>query len=82
MPSIVVDEGVPFDREDLLQRFQAENIDGRVFFWPLSSLPMFEDCPGNTVAPDLAERSINLPSYHDMAMADIDRVVAAVRSVF
>ena len=82
MPTLVCDRASGVGRDRLLEVFARHNIDGRVFFWPLSSLPMFEHCPGNTVAPDLAERSINLPSYHDLAMADIDRVVAAVRSVF
>ncbi len=82
MPSIVCDAASGVGRDALLQAFAAKDIDGRVFFWPLSSLPMFDACPENTVASDLAERSINLPSYHDMDMADIDRVVAAVRSVF
>src|SRR5690606_14887766 len=49
MPTIVADEGVPFDREALLTDFKSHDIDGRVFFWPLSMLPMFEDQPGNTV---------------------------------
>jgi perosamine synthetase len=43
MPCIVVDEGVPFDWADALARFKQANIDGRVFFWPLSMLPMFDD---------------------------------------
>lgn len=80
MPSIVVDEGVPFDREDLLQRFQAENIDGRVFFWPLTMLPMFEDQPEHTVAYGLWPRAVNLPAYHDLSDADMDRVIACVRA--
>ena len=42
MPSIVVDQEVHFDRDALLADFKADNIDGRVFFWPLSILPMFE----------------------------------------
>ncbi len=41
MPTIVVNEGVPFDREALLTAFRADNIDGRVFFWPLSSTQLF-----------------------------------------
>lgn len=79
MPTIVVDEDVPFDRQALLAAFQADQIDGRVFFWPLSQLPMFEPRPENRVAYGLPARGVNLPSYHDLAEADIDRVVAHVR---
>lgn len=82
MPSIVCDEGSGVERDALLAAFAREDIDGRVFFWPLSSLPMFDTCPGNTVAADLAARGVNLPSYHDMSSEDLARVVSAVRSLF
>ncbi len=82
MPTIVCDPSSGVRREALLEAFSQNDIDGRVFFWPLSSLPMFDTCLNNTVAPDLAARSVNLPSYHDMRMDDVDRVVASVRSVF
>jgi perosamine synthetase len=79
MPTFVVDEGVGFDREALLSDFRADNIDGRVFFWPLSGLPMFEPRPENTVSHGLQGRGCNLPSYHDLTEAQIDRVCAHVR---
>ena len=79
MPSIIVDAAVPFDREILLREFKSKQIDGRVFFWPLSQLPMFPPCPRNRVALGLSTRAINLPSYHDLASFDIDRVAALVR---
>ncbi len=78
MPTIVVDEGVAFDREALLAAFKADNIDGRVFFWPLSSLPMFSPRHDHVVSRYLSPRSLNLPSYHDIAAQDMDRVVAIV----
>ncbi|KRE88508.1 glutamine--scyllo-inositol aminotransferase [Frateuria sp. Soil773] len=81
MPTIVVDADKAFDRATLLAAFKADNIDGRVFFWPLSSLPFFQDLPRNIVSQSLAGRAMNLPSYHDMATADIERVCRVVRSV-
>ncbi|MCY1533072.1 GDP-perosamine synthase [compost metagenome] len=82
MPTLVADPDVAFDREALLRAFQADQVDGRVFFWPLSQLPMFEPCPGNTVAYELHQRAINLPSYHDLDEAGIERVVRHVRNAF
>ncbi|HEX4936678.1 MAG TPA: DegT/DnrJ/EryC1/StrS family aminotransferase, partial [Gemmatimonadaceae bacterium] len=79
MPSIVVHEGVPFDREALLADFAADNIDGRVFFWPLSMLPMFEEQRDNRVSYSLYARAVNLPSYHDLREEEMDRVIALVR---
>jgi len=78
MPTILVDPEIKFDRELLLSRFKSENIDGRVFFWPLSMLPMFDGCPQNAVSYDIYRRAINLPSYHDLAVADQDRVIECV----
>src|SRR5438046_10586145 len=42
MPTIVAGDHILFDRKALLAAFKADNIDGRVFFWPLSMLSMFE----------------------------------------
>lgn len=79
MPSVVVNQDVPFEREKLLAAFKADAIDGRVFFWPLSMQPMFEAKPANTVSYSLYARAINLPSYHDLTTAQMDRVIAHIR---
>jgi perosamine synthetase len=62
--------------------FAAENIDARVFFYPLSSLPMFDDALANRHAWDIPARAMNLPSYHEMTDHELDRVVGTVRRVF
>ena len=82
MPTIVVDEGHAFDREALLVEFKHDKIDGRVFFWPLSMLPMFEMLPQNTVNHRIYMRALNLPSYHDLQEAEMDRVVRLIRASF
>jgi len=82
MPTIVADASASFDREALLAAFKADRIDGRVFFWPLSSLPSFESCPQNSVSHSLSARAINLPSYHDLDDAGIERVSAHVYAGF
>ncbi|MCK6509341.1 DegT/DnrJ/EryC1/StrS family aminotransferase [Myxococcota bacterium] len=79
MPTIVVDKKIPFDRDALIADFQADHIDGRVFFWPLSMLPMFEECRQNKVSYGLYSRAINLPSYHDLTEEQMSRVVAHIR---
>lgn len=80
MPSIVVADGVIFDREVLLTAFRTDDIDGRVFFWPLSMLPMFDSKPENVVSYRIFDRAINLPSYHDLTVNDIERVARHVRA--
>jgi perosamine synthetase len=78
MPTVVFPEGSGITRERLMTAFAAENIDARVFFWPLSSLPMFAPTRDHPVSYGLCERAFNLPSYHDIGDADIDRVVDVI----
>jgi len=79
MPTMVVHEGVRFDRESLLAEFKKNNIDGRVFFWPLSMLPMFEAEHENIVSYSLYGRAVNLPTYFEMTDEEIGRVLTIVR---
>jgi len=74
MPTAVFAPETGVTRERLQAAFADANIDARVFFWPLSSLPAFQPVPGNTNAYDLPGRAINLPSYHDMTEDEIRRV--------
>lgn len=79
MPTAVFDISSDVTRELLQRRFAEANIDARVFFWPLSSLPMFNPCKANKVAWSLPGRAINLPSYHDMTDVEIGRVCDVLR---
>lgn len=81
MPTIVFDKAIGITREQLQTAFALENIDARVFFYPLSNLPMFEDKSGNSNAWDIPSRAINLPSYHDMTFEEQDRVIEVIKSL-
>jgi len=80
MPTVVFEQATGVTREILLGAFAAANIDARVFFHPVSTMPMFDEATGNTVAHSIPPRAINLPSYHDMTDEDIDRVVATLHA--
>jgi perosamine synthetase len=80
MPTAVFAPETGVTRERLQTAFAAENIDARVFFWPLSGLPMFTPRRENRHAWDLPGRAINLPSYHDLTDAELDRVAAVIRT--
>ncbi len=82
MPTAIFAEETRVTRERLLEVFKVENIDGRVFFHPLSSLPMFSPKPENRHSYDLPQHAINLPSYHDIARHELDHVIAMVRTVY
>jgi perosamine synthetase len=62
-------------RLEMMAAFKVENSSARVFFWPLSSLPSFEPEQQNTVARDISERAIKLPSFHDISNKETERVV-------
>lgn len=83
MPTVVFDAALGITRERLLGRFAENNIDARVFFYPLSALPMFQGrvpaAGGHSAS--IPERAINLPSFHDMHDSDIDRVCAVVEAL-
>jgi perosamine synthetase len=81
MPTVVFDASTGVSREDLIAAFAADNIDARLFFHPLSSLPMFEDAPANRRAWDIPTRAVNLPSYHDMTDLEQDRVIRTIHRV-
>jgi len=70
---------------DLMAAFKSQNIDARVFFWPLSSLPAFArfgySAVNNPVAYDIYQRAINLPSYVEMTEIEVDRVCDVVRDL-
>ncbi len=82
MPTVVFDESTGVTRERLQAAFAASHIDARVFFHPLSSLPMFTAQRSNVVAWDIPSRAINLPSFHDMTDGQQDRVLDITRDVY
>ncbi len=78
MPTVVFAPETGVTRELLQAAFKRLDIDARVFFHPLSSLPMFAPCAGGALAADIARRAINLPSFHDISDDDQRRVVAPI----
>jgi perosamine synthetase len=81
MPTVVFDSMLGINREAILRAFASEDIDARVFFWPLSSLPMFVDNKLNLHAWDIPTRAINLPSYNDMTDKDMLTVSAVIKKL-
>jgi perosamine synthetase len=81
MPTAMFAPQTGVTRERLQAAFAAESIDARVFFHPLTTLPMYGSHAGAPNARDIAARSINLPSFHDMTDAEQQRVVAVIRAI-
>jgi perosamine synthetase len=81
MPTVVFAPNTGVTREKLQAAYAAENADARVFFWPLSSLPMFKPVKSNIKAWDIPARAINLPSYHDLNLYEQDRIVTTIENL-
>jgi perosamine synthetase len=82
MPTIIADQSIEFDREALLKVFKTNDIDGRVFFWPLSMLPMFNAKPTNAVSYNLFARGVNLPSFHEVEYSQLATVAQTIMDFF
>jgi perosamine synthetase len=78
MPTVVFPANSGIHQQQLLEAFSADNIDARVFFWPLSALPMFKERKSNTNAYSICQRAINLPSFPDISLEEQKRVVAVL----
>ncbi len=83
MPTVVFNEKLNITRDMLVTEFSKANIDARVFFWPLSSMPMFEQerTNQNPIAKSISNRAINLPSFHDMTDEQQLRVISVLDGV-
>jgi perosamine synthetase len=82
MPTVVFSRKSEVTREVLQEAFKKADIDARVFFWPLSGLPMFEPKKENINAWDIPGRAINLPSYHELNKDEQYRIIEVIRHYF
>jgi perosamine synthetase len=82
MPTVVFTEQSGIKQQQLINAFQKANIDARVFFWPLSSLPMFTAKPENKYAYEICQRAINLPSYPQLTETEQHQVVQVIADIF
>jgi perosamine synthetase len=78
MPTVVFDSKTNITREKIQLILKTRNIDARVFFWPLSRLPVFGGVSRCPIAHEISERAINLPSYHEMTSGEQQLVMQTV----
>jgi len=79
LPTIAFDKALNVEVAELFEIFKENNIDTRTFFYPLSSLPFFEEKNTNTIAYDLCHRAVNLPSYFEITEAQIIQVANCLK---
>ncbi|WP_314864242.1 DegT/DnrJ/EryC1/StrS family aminotransferase [Porphyromonas endodontalis] len=71
-----------FDREQLRLRLEEENIESRPLWKPMHLQPVFAACPyyGGSVAEELFERGLCLPSGSGLSDDEISRVIGVIKS--
>jgi len=80
MPTAVFSKESAITRERIQAAFAEANVDARVFFWPLSSLGLFDGKCSTPTAHDIASRAINLPSPFGLTSEQQSRVIRVVRN--
>ncbi|RJP24571.1 MAG: DegT/DnrJ/EryC1/StrS family aminotransferase [Candidatus Abyssobacteria bacterium SURF_5] len=79
MPTVIFDRKLKINRDQVIKHFKDKYVDMRPFFYPLSSLPMFDKKLTNTVSYDTYERGINLPSYYDLNQENVEFICKQLR---
>jgi perosamine synthetase len=80
MPTVVFDEQSSISVAHMQDFLQKQGIDARVFFSPISSLPMFRPIRSNVNAYSIPSRALNLPSFHDISQKQLTQVTSAILS--
>ena len=82
MPTIVFKKDFKIKRDNLISYLNSQNIDARVFFWPLSHTPIKGKKAFNKkeyLSEEIHLRSLNLPSSFDLTTTDIKFVCDSMR---
>ncbi|NBR85965.1 MAG: DegT/DnrJ/EryC1/StrS family aminotransferase [Proteobacteria bacterium] len=88
MVTAILAESIGLRKERLMELLDAEGIDCRPFFHPLSSLPAYSGSPQaavarsrNSVSYAISPFGINLPSALNLTREQVRRVAVALRAV-
>lgn len=71
------------DRDALRKKLAERGIETRPTFYPVHTMPMYNQVSDQyPVAQDVAARGINLPSFPDLTDAEVEEVIAGIRSFY
>lgn len=66
-------------RSVFMAALKEQGVDSRPFFCPMTDMPMYESRKVRTpISHELAYKGINLPSFGDMTMEQVDHVCSAI----
>jgi len=78
MVCLVLNGDFGVSRDELMANLKAKGIDTRPFFCPVSQMPMYNGGKVNSVASNLAENGLNLPSGVNLKKEHIRWVVTQI----
>ncbi len=81
MVCLVLESDVSVCRDELMAKLKAEGIDVRPFFYPVSQMPMYCDGTVNSVAYNLSERGLNLPSGVGLERTEVELIAARIANI-
>jgi perosamine synthetase len=79
MYSVLINDDFPFNRDEVMKKLKEEGIDSRSFFYPIHTMPPYDNHQTLPITEDLSKRGINLPSSITLTDEDITRIVGAFR---
>jgi len=81
---VINQEATGITKEQLLARFAAANIEARPLWKPMHMQPVFKSAAyyGGTVAQDLFQKGVCLPSGSNMSASDWNRITDVLTSLF
>ena len=86
MNGFVLDEGIPFDADELAQRLFQKGIQIRPFFWPMHEQPVFQKVglfkdEHYPVSERLARRGLYLPSAMTLSAEQLEKVCNVLKKL-
>jgi perosamine synthetase len=81
MPTIVFGQSYELEIEAVISALNAEGIAARPFFFPVSSLPMYQNVSENMISYLMNKRALNLPNYFEMSRQDVEWIVQVLEGL-
>lgn len=81
MYSVLIEDDFGPKRDEVMTGLRERGVDSRPFFYPLHSLPPYNDGEKFPVAEKIARKGINLPSGVTLTKEEIERVIEALREL-
>ena len=66
------------ERDDLIKKLKNKNIDSRPYFYPISDMPMYDECD-TPITHSTYKRGLNLPSYFDLNENQVEYICKSLK---